>query len=226
MMHYVEDDNDSHTPTPTFRELIIPEILVASKVTNPSKPQVPPQASVEVSGTISLPPIGKEDLSSQSQKITPPPLLSKAPGLSQDPGEGSDKSPPRLVHKGDLPHFSSVFEVTGASIPCPEQRAKTAATTSPTSTLSFENLPILPSKVVPVVATESVRDMPPASSTTSLLDLVKKFGQIKNKLQSPPTISELPLFQRARKLFKDWRKKGFTASFSLKVLYDVETSPF
>ncbi|KAM1787569.1 hypothetical protein ACFX11_037950 [Malus domestica] len=186
MMHYVEDDNDLHAPTPTFGELIVPKIPVASEVTNHSQPQV--------SGTISPSPVGRDNLSQQSQEITPPHPLAKAPGLSQDPREGSGKSPPCLVHKGDLPHPSSIFEVTGAFIPSPEQRAKTTAETSPTSALAFENLPILPSKVVPAVTIESVRDMPPASSITSLHDLVKKFGHIKNKLQSPPTFSKPPSF--------------------------------
>ncbi|KAM1878631.1 hypothetical protein ACFX14_040601 [Malus domestica] len=77
MMHYVEDDNDLHALTPTLGEPIVPKIPVASEVTNPSQPQVPPQASVEASGTISHPPVGRENLSQQSQEITPPPLLSK-----------------------------------------------------------------------------------------------------------------------------------------------------
>ncbi|KAM2242485.1 hypothetical protein ACFX1S_009436 [Malus domestica] len=169
MMHYVEDDSDlpalvqefRYAPTSTFGEPIVPEIPVASEVTNP-------QASVEVSGIISHSPVGRDNLSQQTQEITPPPPLSKASGLSQDLAEGSGKSPPRLVRKGDLPHLSSVFEVIRASIPNSEQRAKTTAATSSTSTPASEDLSILPSKVVPAVTTESVRDMPPASSTTSL----------------------------------------------------------
>ncbi|KAM2569048.1 hypothetical protein TB2_009204 [Malus domestica] len=164
MMHYVEDDSDlefQYAPTSTFGEPIVLEIPVASEVTNP-------QASVEVSGIISHSPVGRDNLSQQTQEITPHPPLSKASGLSQDLAEGSGKSPPRLVRKGDFPHLSSVFEVIRASIPNSEQRAKTTAATSSTSTPASEDLSILPSKVVPAVTTESVRDMPPASSTTSL----------------------------------------------------------
>ncbi|KAM1145690.1 hypothetical protein ACFX19_038314 [Malus domestica] len=88
MMHYVEDDNDLHAPTPTFGEPIVLKIPVASEVTNHSQPQVPPHAFVEVSGTISPSPVGRDNLSQQSQEITPPHPLAKASGLSQDPGEG------------------------------------------------------------------------------------------------------------------------------------------
>ena len=64
--------------------------------------------------------------------------------------------------------------------------------------------------------------MPPASSASALPELVKKFGQIKNKLQSPPSSSESHFLQDARQIFKDWMKRDFTASFSLKILYDAE----
>ncbi|KAM1432595.1 hypothetical protein EV1_014570 [Malus domestica] len=71
---------------------------------------------------------------------------------------------------------------------------------------------------------EGVITMPSASLALSLLDLVKKFGQIKTKLQSPSTPSESPFLQNARRIFKDWMKRDFTASFSLKILYDVENA--
>ncbi|KAB2595672.1 hypothetical protein D8674_031122 [Pyrus ussuriensis x Pyrus communis] len=67
-----------------------------------------------------------------------------------------------------------------------------------------------------------VREAPSTLSTSSLPNLVKKFGQIKTKLQSPSTSFESHSFQNARQIFKDWMKKDFTASFSLKTLHDAE----
>ncbi|KAB2612494.1 hypothetical protein D8674_034810 [Pyrus ussuriensis x Pyrus communis] len=57
---------------------------------------------------------------------------------------------------------------------------------------------------------------------TSLSQLVKKFGQIETKLQSPSPSFESPLLQNVRQIFKDWMKRDFNASFSLKILHDAE----
>ncbi|KAM2363324.1 hypothetical protein ACFX1X_002397 [Malus domestica] len=115
--------------------------------------------------------------------------MSKALGLTQGPGEVSGKSHLRLVRKGDLLRHSSTFEVTRASIPGPEQRAKTTAVTTLISAPAPENLLTLSSEVAYAVTTESVRDVPPASSTTFLPDL------------------------HACKIFKDWIKKGLHSFF-------------
>ncbi|KAM1750646.1 hypothetical protein ACFX11_008861 [Malus domestica] len=56
----------------------------------------------------------------------------------------------------------------------------------------------------------------------SLSELVKKFRQIKTKLQSLSPSSESHLLQNACRIFKDWMKRDFTASFSLKILHDAE----
>ncbi|KAM1281985.1 hypothetical protein TB2_022233 [Malus domestica] len=64
--------------------------------------------------------------------------------------------------------------------------------------------------------------MPPNPLAASLLELVKKFRQIKTKLQSPPSSAKSPLLQKAHQIFKDWMKNDFTASFSLKVLHDAK----
>lgn len=51
--------------------------------------------------------------------------------------------------------------------------------------------------------------------------MVKKFGQIKSKPQSPPMIFESHFLQDAHRIFKDWMKRDFMVSFSLKILYDA-----
>lgn len=56
----------------------------------------------------------------------------------------------------------------------------------------------------------------------SLPELVRRFGQIKTKMQSPPLCFESHLLQNAYQILKDWMRKDFTAFFSLKVLHDVE----
>ncbi|KAM2504097.1 hypothetical protein PS1_038051 [Malus domestica] len=61
-----------------------------------------------------------------------------------------------------------------------------------------------------------------SSSATSLLDLVQKFGQIETKLQSPSPLSESHFHQNVRRVFKDWMKRDFTTSFSLKILHNIE----
>ncbi|KAM2724677.1 hypothetical protein EV1_027471 [Malus domestica] len=71
---------------------------------------------------------------------------------------------------------------------------------------------------------EGVRIVPSTSSSSSLPDLVKKFGQIKTKLRSPLTPFESHLLQNARRIFKHWMKRDFTVSFSLKILYDAENA--
>ncbi|KAB2597559.1 TMV resistance protein N-like [Pyrus ussuriensis x Pyrus communis] len=88
--------------------------------------------------------------------------------------------------------------VTGIPIPRLKKKTKVAATTS-----------------------FSVH-MPPTPSAASLPELVKKFGQIEIKLQSLSPLFESHSLQKALRIFKDWMKKDFTASFSLKVLLDVE----
>ncbi|KAB2615436.1 TMV resistance protein N-like [Pyrus ussuriensis x Pyrus communis] len=143
--------------------------------------------------------------------ITPPPPSSKAPSSTQ----GSGESPPCLILKRDLPRPSFVSGVTEIPIPRLEKkRAKIFATTT--------SIPTPEIKAAPSVMVEGVRDVPPASSISSLLNLVKKIGQIKTKLRSPSSSSESPLLQNARQIFKDWVKRDFTASFSPKTLYDAE----
>lgn len=113
------------------------------------------------------------------------------------------------------------FGVTGTPIPRPKKKAKTIAAASiPTSIPA--SIPYLPTEAASSAITEGAREMPPTPPTSSLLDVVKKFKQIKTKLQSPSSASEFPLLVNARQIFKDWMKKDFTAFFSLNVLYDAE----
>lgn len=119
-----------------------------------------------------------------------------------------------MVSKSDLPRPPLV---SGSSIPEPvSERAET------TTTVTFTLSPTLLVETSPTITVECATSMPSSSSAPSLPELMKKLGQIKSKLQSPPTSHELPLFQKACHLFKDWMKKDFIATFSLKVLHDVE----
>ncbi|KAB2603291.1 TMV resistance protein N-like [Pyrus ussuriensis x Pyrus communis] len=97
--------------------------------------------------------------------------------------------------QADLPRLDLASRVTGTPIPRPKKKAKIAAT--------FINMPLTP--------------LP-----SSLPKLVKKFGQIKTKLQSFPPSVESFILHNARQIFKDWMKRDFTVSFSLKVLHDAE----
>lgn len=61
------------------------------------------------------------------------------------------------------------------------------------------------------------------STTTSLLELIKEFGQIRTKLKSPKHSSEPQhLLQDQGRLFREWMQMDFSASFSLKGFQDVE----
>ncbi|KAB2600539.1 hypothetical protein D8674_040515 [Pyrus ussuriensis x Pyrus communis] len=64
--------------------------------------------------------------------------------------------------------------------------------------------------------------MPLTPLVASLPELVKKFGQIKTKLQSPPHSSKSFPLQNVSHIFKDWMRRDFTASFNLKVLHDAK----
>ncbi|TQD82709.1 hypothetical protein C1H46_031744 [Malus baccata] len=203
MMHYVEGDNNLP---------IVFEIPIVSEVTNLQSSQVAPTDTHEASEVLASQP----QVLPQSQEITPPPSPSKAPGLTRDLREGSGKSPLCLVRKRDLLHPFLASGVTWASISKPKERAKTtaAATSIPTPALAI--FPTCLADVAPTVGE------PFRLSVSSLPDLVKKFRQIKTKLQSPPISSEFPSFQHASQIFKDWMKKDFTASFSFKTLHNTE----
>ena len=124
----------------------------------------------------------------------------------------------------DLSRPTLSSRMTGTHFPRPKKKAKAAASSVRAPTLEIIHL--LQTEAAPSTIVEGVREMPlPPSlfcSTTSLLDLVKKFGQIKTKLQSHSPSSESHLLQNARRIFKDWIKRDFNASFSLKILHDVE----
>ncbi|KAB2631169.1 hypothetical protein D8674_008688 [Pyrus ussuriensis x Pyrus communis] len=211
MMHYMEDDSNSADPTD------VPE---ASEVPA-SQPQIPLQVFVKGSSTISPHLVSHDSLPQHSGELTPPPPLSKALGLTQASGKGLSKSPLRIVRKGDLPHPSSIFGITRISVPKHvSKRAKTFATST------FIPAPTPLAEVAPTVTIEGAREAPSASSASSLPDLVKKFGQIKTKLQSLSTSFESHSFQNARQIFKDWMKGDFTSSFSLKTLNDLEKAQY
>ena len=127
------------------------------------------------------------------------------------------------MRKRDLSRPSSISGTIGISIPRPaKKRVKTTAAATFTPSLAPQISPALLTEVVSTITVEAVKVVPPASSASSLPDLVKKFGQIKTKLQSPPTSFKSHLLQNARQIFEDWVKRDFTSSFSLKILCDPE----
>ncbi|KAB2615268.1 hypothetical protein D8674_021856 [Pyrus ussuriensis x Pyrus communis] len=109
------------------------------------------------------------------------------------------------------------------------KKVKTAVTTS-ISAPALEILHSLPTEAVPSVTAKGVGEIPPplssTPSVTSLPKLVNKFGQIKTKLQSPSLSLESHLLQNASRIFEDWMKRDFTASFSLKILHDAKKAQY
>ncbi|KAM1974794.1 hypothetical protein ACFX15_039642 [Malus domestica] len=106
MMHYVNDDSSSPSPTQEFHQTIgstfgypiVLEIPVVSEVTNipafwaaptdvfeasevpASQPQVPLQVFVKGSGTVSSPLVSHDSPSQYLEEVTPPPPPFKVPG--------------------------------------------------------------------------------------------------------------------------------------------------
>lgn len=124
--------------------------------------------------------------------------------MKQDPGKDLGQYPPRMVRKSDLPRPPLI---SPASKPTSKQVETTAATI-----LTFTSASL--AETAPTIAFEGTTSAPLPSSAPSLPNMMKKFGQIKHKLQSSPTSHEFPLFQKARHIFKDW--------VSLKVLHYAE----
>ncbi|KAB2622774.1 hypothetical protein D8674_024956 [Pyrus ussuriensis x Pyrus communis] len=133
-------------------------------------------------------------------------MIFSTQAYSAGSGKGSCKSLPRVLRKKDLPCPPLVFGTTGISVPEPaSKQTKTSATATSTSasTTAPVILPAPLTETTPTVTVEGAKGAPSILPTSSLLDLVKKFGQIKTKLQSPPTSAESSLFQNARQIFKD-----------------------
>ncbi|KAM1301619.1 hypothetical protein ACFX2H_012628 [Malus domestica] len=185
---------------------MIPEIPMVLEVTDPPTfraaltdvfevPASQPQVSVEGLGTASSPLVSHDSPLQQLEEVTPYPPPPKVPGSTQDSGESSGKSPPRGLCKKDLPCPPPALGTTGISIPeHVSEQTKTSATTTSTPASTPTILPALLTEAAPIVTVEGARDVPSVLPPSSLSDLVNKFGQIKNKLQSPPTSVETPLF--------------------------------
>ncbi|KAB2595725.1 TMV resistance protein N-like [Pyrus ussuriensis x Pyrus communis] len=182
--------------TTAFGKPIVPEIPVVLEVTSP-----------EGSGIIPPPQVSENDPLQPLKETTHPPPPSKASGSIQ----------------ADLPRPPLTSGVMGIPIPRPKKKTKVADVTSISTSESFPSLPI--EAALSATAEGIGGTHPPLVSTpsaASLPKLVKKFGQIKTKLQSSLSSSESPLLQNAHQIFKDWMKRDFTASFSLKILHDAE----
>ncbi|XP_050147333.1 uncharacterized protein LOC126622606 [Malus sylvestris] len=228
---------------PSTREMLpfveenIAEIFVVSEVISPRvspypatitkelphSTKVSTQAFGESSGTIPHSPVNGSGPPSNQESL---PLIARPRAPFKAPGEDSGQSLPRLVHKKELPWPPLASRVTGIPILRPKKKVKIAATTS-ISASTPKILPCLPTETAPSATAEGVGEMPPplssTLSTTFLPELVKKFRQIKTKLQSPsPSSICLILLQNAHRIFKNWMKKDFTASFNLKIFHDAE----
>ncbi|KAB2597450.1 TMV resistance protein N-like [Pyrus ussuriensis x Pyrus communis] len=182
-----------------FEEPIVPEIPMVSEVT---RPWVFPYLATII-----------DEL--------PPPAEGQVQGL----GEVSGISPLPLVGKTELHRPPLASEVTGTPIPRPKKKIKT--TTSP----SIITAPT--SRAPPSVETSSL-DAPSEgagtrpsfptsiSSSASLLELFKVFGQLKTKLRSSRHPFASSGLQDQRRVFQEWSMRDFSSSFSLKALHDVE----
>ncbi|TQD85549.1 hypothetical protein C1H46_028915 [Malus baccata] len=192
MLHFVEDNiipstKDQPTTFNFIWDAHSPWILVVSEVPSPRASQTTHRASLPASSEAVVKakvPIPQPQDSSQAT-ITHPP--SKALSSTQ---RGFRQTPHPLVRKAALPRPPLASGVMGIPIPRPKKKIKAA-----TSTLTFGPHPSIISKATPsTVATGSVRVLPPTLTFISVMasppELVKKFMQIKTKLQSPPYPSE------------------------------------
>ncbi|KAM1299031.1 hypothetical protein ACFX2F_025770 [Malus domestica] len=226
MLHFV--DEDSNLPSSLHEapqlsvaicdEPIVPEIPVTLEATTlqvfacpivtlddpPSSPQGRTQGIGEGSSAVFSSPVSGRGSSPQPGIGT---LPCEAPGLSQQVLEKA--SPPRLVRKSKLPRPHLTIGSTDISHPGIE-KARGTETTPSVGTTSLEET--------------RVQNPPPASpfsKTAKLPELFEEFGQLETRLKSSKHSSPSG-FPEQQRVFQEWARKDFSASFSLKALCDLE----
>ncbi|KAM1271982.1 hypothetical protein ACFX2J_032734 [Malus domestica] len=225
MLHFVDEDSnlpsllhEAPQPSVAHDEPIVSKILVTSEATTlqvfacpivtiddpPSSPQGRTQGIGEGSSAAFSSPVSGRESSPQPGIGTFP---CEAPGLSQQVLE--EASPPCLVRKSKLPQPHLTIRSAGISHPRIEKAGGTETTPS-VSTTSLEET--------------RVQNPPPASpfsKTANLPELFEEFGQLKTRLKSSKHSSPFG-FPEQQRVFQEWAKKDFSASFSLKALCDLE----
>ncbi|KAM1160148.1 hypothetical protein ACFX19_033798 [Malus domestica] len=219
MLHFVDEDSNlpssiQHPSVATYDEPIVPEIPVTSEATTlqvfacptvslDEPPSSPQGRTLGIGAAFSSPVNGRE--SSPQPGIGTLPC--EAPGLSQQVLE--ETSPPRLVRKSKLPRPHLTIRSAGIAHPGIEKAGELKSAPS-LGTTSLEET--------------GVRNPPhasPFSKTAKLPELFEEFGQLETRLKSSKHFSPSG-FPEQERVFQEWARKDFSASFSLKALYDLE----
>ncbi|TQE14359.1 hypothetical protein C1H46_000278 [Malus baccata] len=198
------------------KEPIVPEIPVASNETisqafacpTADEPPSPPQDQTQDvgigSGAAFSSPAGGEEFSPQQRVST---FSDETPGLSQQAPK--ETSPPPLARKSKRPHPHS---------------SSGGIDTSPFGVEQTKQAEIAPS--IGIVSSKgTVTPDPtsfPSSDPAKLPKLFEALGRLETRLKSSGQHSATSMSSEQQRIFQEWAKKEFTASFSLKVLCDLE----
>ncbi|KAM1421468.1 hypothetical protein ACFX2I_003724 [Malus domestica] len=223
MLHFVDEDINlpSSIQPPsvaTCDEPIVPEIPVTSEATilqvfacpivtldePPSFPQGRTQGIGEGSSVVFSSPVSGRESSSQPGICTFP---CEAPGLIQQVLE--EASPFHLVRKSKLPWPHLTIGIAAISHPGIEKAGETKTAPS-VGTTSLEETGV-----------QNPSPASPFSKTAKLPELFEEFGQLETRLKSSKHSSPSG-FPEQQRVFQEWARRDFSASFSLKALCDLE----
>ncbi|KAM2066607.1 hypothetical protein ACFX1T_043061 [Malus domestica] len=224
MLHFVDEDDplpsSVYEPPPSLvisdKKPIVPEIPVASDAAilqafacptvdgPPSPSQDQTQGAGTCSGAALSSPAGGEESSPQQRVST---FSGETPGLSQQAPKETSPHPLARKSKRSHPHLSSG-----------------GIDTSPSGVEQTKQAEIAP--LIGIVSSEGIvtPDPPPfpSSDPAKLSKLFEALGRLETRLKSSKQHSATSMSSEQQQIFREWAKKEFTASFSLKALCDLE----